>query len=552
MTSQEFAAKIRAKYPTGIASDGRAYSAISDDELTQKIVEKYPVYSSQIDKGGLVKQTISNVQKLGTGIKEAVVKGGERLREAATTEEIPSGLEGLGSRVLQGAGAGARAIADVGFEGLKAVARQISAVTPDFIEDPIKKKVANAAKTILGTPVNKYALEQISKGFEVWQEFKQDNPKVAKDTEAYLELLSLIPLGRGAKIAKEGAEEGASLIAKEGGEFLGKKAAQIEKGLAKQQVEETVDVVKKGVLTDEARQAALQEGRVIQKRGKTTYLPTDNDLAIAEATQGIVSPTKNAAQNVASLNDEIARVGKENLDLAKNNPAIFNDKTVRAKLTANKEEYKPLFTSEINAEKTYQATIDKFMEILAKEGNTSEGILLARQKFDNYIERTFGEKYLGGPVRNARQAAIKDVRQGANNFLAENLPEGNPLKANLQRQTNMYRAIDNIAEKASPALKEGEKSLLKRAVSALDKVVRESPLGALLVAAGIPTASFLGILTSPATLSVLALGGTYKIGKKLVTSKFFRENLAKALRAGGKVLDGEEKRLIQGVIDQIP
>ena len=48
MTPQEFAEKIRTKYPDGVASDGRSYGDIPDEELTQKITEKYPVYKSQI------------------------------------------------------------------------------------------------------------------------------------------------------------------------------------------------------------------------------------------------------------------------------------------------------------------------------------------------------------------------------------------------------------------------------------------------------------------------------------------------------------------------
>lgn len=48
MTPQEFATKIRVKYPDGIAADGRLYANIPDEELTQKIIQRYPVYASQV------------------------------------------------------------------------------------------------------------------------------------------------------------------------------------------------------------------------------------------------------------------------------------------------------------------------------------------------------------------------------------------------------------------------------------------------------------------------------------------------------------------------
>lgn len=48
MTTASFAAAVRKKYPTGISSSGQAYSAIPDQQLVQQIVQKYPVYQSQI------------------------------------------------------------------------------------------------------------------------------------------------------------------------------------------------------------------------------------------------------------------------------------------------------------------------------------------------------------------------------------------------------------------------------------------------------------------------------------------------------------------------
>ncbi len=49
MTATDFANKVRAKYPSGIASDGRAYKDIPDEELAGKIVAKYPAYKTQVD-----------------------------------------------------------------------------------------------------------------------------------------------------------------------------------------------------------------------------------------------------------------------------------------------------------------------------------------------------------------------------------------------------------------------------------------------------------------------------------------------------------------------
>ena len=55
MTPQEFAAKIRTKYPN-------AYTSIDDETLARKVVEKYPQYASQVtfEVPG-IPQTVSSV-----------------------------------------------------------------------------------------------------------------------------------------------------------------------------------------------------------------------------------------------------------------------------------------------------------------------------------------------------------------------------------------------------------------------------------------------------------------------------------------------------------
>ena len=164
----------------------------------------------QAGGGGFIDQTISNVKKLGTGIGESITRRGEDLREAVTTKDIPSGLEGLGSRVLQGAGAGAGALLDIGFEGIKAVARQLSAVTPDFIEDPVKKKAIASAKFILETPVNKLALQKIGEGAEMYKAWKKESPEnetLGKNLEAFLNIASFLPIGAAARPALKAGEE---------------------------------------------------------------------------------------------------------------------------------------------------------------------------------------------------------------------------------------------------------------------------------------------------------------------------------------------------------
>ena len=120
MSPQDFANKIRAKYPTGVSSDGRAYKDIPDEELTQKIIAKYPVYASQVQtskKGFLQKATdvITGIfpgkqvgESIGTlaGLGIAKAKGQEEFFDTSA----PTPLQ-VGGDILKG-------VATIGAAGL--------------------------------------------------------------------------------------------------------------------------------------------------------------------------------------------------------------------------------------------------------------------------------------------------------------------------------------------------------------------------------------------------------------------------------------------------
>lgn len=86
MSPQEFAAKIRAKYPDGVAADGRTYASIPDEELARKIIAKYPVYAEQVrfEAAPTETDTSSGVDKA-AGILDTIFGGG-KIGEAIGTQ----------------------------------------------------------------------------------------------------------------------------------------------------------------------------------------------------------------------------------------------------------------------------------------------------------------------------------------------------------------------------------------------------------------------------------------------------------------------------------
>jgi len=90
MTEEEFAKKIKGKYPQ--------YSSLSDKDLTKKVLEKYPTYESKIErKPGIVSKVLGFGKEL---VKDAgktlIVRPAARATEAITRTLAPNSLAAKG------------------------------------------------------------------------------------------------------------------------------------------------------------------------------------------------------------------------------------------------------------------------------------------------------------------------------------------------------------------------------------------------------------------------------------------------------------------------
>lgn len=186
MNTKDFAAKIRAKYPGGVSSDGRSYRDIPDVELTEKIVTKYPTYKSQIDdyRGGDLTQRIKGAfNERVSNVKEA------RARTEEGKQSTPSGI-------FQAVGETAGFVGDVGFEALKTV-----------VPESVQKSVGDVVKKVGESDIAQDAAERYS-------EWKKNNLEAAENLEAALNIATIIPgvkvAGKTAQVAAKGAEVAAT------------------------------------------------------------------------------------------------------------------------------------------------------------------------------------------------------------------------------------------------------------------------------------------------------------------------------------------------------
>lgn len=117
-----------------------------------------------------------------------------------------------------------------------------------------------------------------------------------------------------------------------------------------------------------------------------------------------------------------------------------------------------------DAKETANKILNKFKSLVSENGYTPSGLLDSRQQLDQWIQSQKGTSIFDPAKENAVSVALRAVRQGGNNFLAQQAPEV-AVKDMLSHQTNLYNAIDNMAPKA---LKEGN-SVVGRLVSKINK-----------------------------------------------------------------------------------
>lgn len=198
----------------------------------------------------------------------------------------PNAFEKFGVGVGQAVGA----VGDVIGEGIKSTYNTLPQGVQNVVGPAVKKSFASALvdtvvpgaklipeplKDLIGEKLKPQALQALQGGLEKYENFKKKNPVAATEFESALNILSAVPIGKGAKVA--GEEVGA--LAKATGEAVGsgaKKVAQVSTDLAKEGVARAADAVSpiesgvKTVLKAGEADKSISKGTIMQKLTKYT------------------------------------------------------------------------------------------------------------------------------------------------------------------------------------------------------------------------------------------------------------------------------------------
>ena len=484
------------------------------------------------------------------GVGEDLQKRGQNFNE--TLEAYHTGKQSLPESVVQLFGQGAGFVGDVIGRGFGAGARGLSAVTPDFIEEPMKAKLKEEAVALLNTPIGQAGVEAIKGGMESYSIWKAQNPRFARNLEAAVNIASIVPIGKAVQVGKQAVvgtvKQGTKLGAKVAIKAGAKEGAKlVEKKLAKQITKEALKVTAPA-LTKAEKQAALEAGRGLKGLFKTTLKPSSDDLKVAKSIEGLVAKgtvkSTKPLKSISSIRKEISKIDDQVIKALKDNDTPFNEKTLRATLNRVKEDSRVIFGSDKTLQNNYDAVVDEMVKHANKGKKNLSGLLQARRDFDRVVKQKFPNvfKNLGGD--NVRSNAILDVRRAVNDFIAETLPTGNKYKGQMEQMSSMFTAIKNISARTASTVDE---SLLKRAQTALSQHPTLAQLGLLGATAGGGTV--LGIISSPVAVGSLLAGGAIKAGGKIITSKTLKKAVIVGLKKLGNPKNAKDASLKKAMQD---
>ncbi len=305
-----------------------------------------------------------------------------------------------------------------------AAAAGVSAIAPDFIEKPIVGALGAGAKAV--------GLDKAAVKIDEWA---KKHPRAAMDLEGLINIASILPVGKAAEVTSKTALKGAERAIANTAE---RKALKI--------TAEALEVVKPE-LSKAEKITALGAGRASKKGvlGTLEIAPSPRDLDVAKSVSGLVSKKKDVVGNIGAVRGAIRKEAESTIVGLEKNNAIFNTSQLSSKLRSI--EKPPLLVSDATLNNAYSIAQAKFLDFVNKQPKKLSGLLKARKEFDVWVEKQF-PKIFDDARYSPLEKAIKDMRNAANDFVAEKLPDGSIYKNSLRKQNLMYDAISNMAEKA--------------------------------------------------------------------------------------------------------
>lgn len=476
-----------------------------------------------IDGPDLGDQLLDRVGDFSERTGARLEEGGDRFQEIfddATGGKI-TGAEG----VLQFLGENAIAALDIGGDVIASTAGGafdvLKNIAPETTGDAVK-----AFNEVADSDQVQAALKAIGEGKSAYDAWADSNPRAAQNIEAAAGLAVLFaPVPKGTPKAPRRTG------------VVGRAGEKVKKAAVAQEARAQTDFLDDLVspkLTQKVRveRAARTETGGIFTAGKVRPTAREAEMAEAVGTVRGVSPKNTLTKNLQVVNTGIKRSAIRLEEAVKARPfkiprqsMIAERKALEGRLADN-----PLLVGD--AAKTASRVGRKAERILKEHPATGAGMLAARKELDAWI-KTQRPKALDPAQESALSVAVREVRQSMNNLVDEFAP-GVKVKESLKRQSNLFRASENIAAKAANEAQTVVGRLWERVSDALG--AERSMKEVLTRLGGLGTFATGAVIVPDFAIKAIVLGAAVTGAKVFVTSSTAKRAISTLLRASEKAI----------------
>ena len=319
----------------------------------------------------------------------------------------------------------------------------LSAITPDFIEEPIKEAVWTAWTKLLQSDIWQQWLQALQTSVEAYQDFAKENPKEARKLESIWNILSFAPIWA---IWWLGTKTVGKWIG-----WVGEVLEESAKKSVKKKTDDFVNELIQPIANKKQAVSDISKWKVTEWwifSGRQVWL-TKQELDIVKDIKAVpwIWSNKTILENNNSILAEIWKLSDDLTEQLSASPILIPKKETRSTIIKNvKKELadNPLLVWD--AEKTATKILNKFNQLVDEQPWTALWLLNAKKALDNWIKWQKPNAFTGDK-ENALTIALKSIRTNTNDLIDTKAIDI-PVKETLKKQSNLYRAIDNIAPKA--------------------------------------------------------------------------------------------------------
>jgi len=496
------------------------------------------------------------LDRIGSQLSERGSKIGEAFKKGVVTGETTPAKAAL-SAFSQAAVAPFDVLGEGLITAIKQTGKGIAAISPEPLRE-VGRHIARGAEitgeAILESDIGKQGIVALGEGVESYTIWKEENPDSAEALESVFRIASVFPVAKGAKVVKEAAGEAVEATAKVAGKAGEALVESSEKKVFKTQDDFLTDLVQPKQ-TQKVRAEAIREWRVTEWEGifeSRTIELTPQEIRIKETVSNVegVSPNNTLLENSNILNDDISKKAIQlEKDIAKNNTII-----PRIEIISRVNKTRESLRDNIFIWTEANPAIDRMQEEMIRLINDKPGqalsILKSRKEFDKWLTSQKWSSFFESDKQNAIKTAATEFRISMNNLLDEKVADV-AIKKSLSDQTNLFRAVKNVSDKA--AVEAGSK--VGRLV---DKVKNKLNLKSDALAGIALLSGTAGAGVAAAALPVVSLPIAIAYwAKKFITSPTVKKALGETLKKVNKLLVKEKdnadlinlKKEIEYIID---